>query len=339
MSATIAMRLGVSVILIAAACCGMVGPAATEDAPRMTIVVGFSSGGTYDATARLFARHLGRHLPGNPTVTVVNMPGAGSMAATNHLFNVAPRDGSVLAVINGAMVFEPLFGNPAAKFDPRQFAWIGGRSTETALCAVWHTAAAASISDVMTHETAVGSIGPGSRTYNHSKMLNSLLGTKFRIVNGYPGGAEITLAMERGELDGYCGWAWGSIRSRSYDWVRDKKMRLLVQTGLQRIAELPDVPFGLDLAKSKDDQDVMRILVTDTQLAWPLLAPPGLPADKIAALRSGLNAAMKDPELIRDAEKMQLDVEPVSGEAMQSSIAQLFGLSPAVVDRAKAIIK
>jgi tripartite-type tricarboxylate transporter receptor subunit TctC len=170
-------------------------------------------------------------------------------------------------------------------------------------------------------------------------MLNSLLGTKFRIVNGYPGGAEITLAMERGELDGYCGWAWGSIRSRSYDWVRDKKMRLLVQTGLQRIAELPDVPFGLDLAKNKDDQDVMRILVTDTQLAWPLLAPPGLPADKIAALRSGLNAAMKDPDLLRDAEKMQLDVEPVSGEAMQSSIAQLFGLSAAVIDRAKAIIK
>jgi tripartite-type tricarboxylate transporter receptor subunit TctC len=213
------------------------------------------------------------------------------------------------------------------------------RSTETALCAVWHTASVATIRDLMTREIAVGSTGPGSRTYNHPQMFNALIGTKFRVVTGYPGGAEITLAMERGELDGYCGWAWGSIRSRSYDWVRDKKIRLLVQAGVQKNAELPDVPFALDLAKSRDDRGVMRILVTDTQLAWPLLAPPGLPAERIAALRTAFDAAMKDPELRRDAGRMQLEVEPVGGEAMQASIAQLFGLSAAVVERAKAIVK
>jgi tripartite-type tricarboxylate transporter receptor subunit TctC len=261
------------------------------------------------------------------------------MAAANHLYNLAARDGSVLGVINGAMVFEPLFGNPAAKFDPRQFAWIGGRSTETALCAVWHTAPVTSIQDVMTREISVGSIGPGSRTYNHPKMLNTLIGTKFKIVNGYPGGAEITLAMERGELDGYCGWAWGSIKSRSYEWVRDKKMRLLVQTGLQRIDELPDVPFALDLVKNKDDQNVMRILVTDTKLAWPLLAPPGLSEAKVAALRTAFDTMMKDPEVIRDAEKMQLEVEPVDGKSLQLSVAQLYGHPPGVVERAKALIK
>jgi tripartite-type tricarboxylate transporter receptor subunit TctC len=327
--------------LAVAAClsCGMAGDAAAQDMSRMTIIAGFSAGGTYDATARLFARHLGRYLPGHPTITVQNMPGAGSMAAANHLYNVAPRDGSVLAVINGAMVFEPLFGNPAARFDPRMFAWIGSRSTETALCAVWHTAPVNTFRDVMTREIAVGSTGPGSRTYNHPQMFNALLGTRFRVVVGYPGGAEITLAMERGELDGYCGWAWGSIRSRSYDWVRDRKMRLLVQAGVQKIAELPEVPFALDLAKNRDDQDVMRILVTDTQLAWPLLAPPGLSAERIAALRTAFDAAMKDAELRRDAERMQLEVEPVGGEAMQASIAQLFGLSTAVIERAKAIVK
>jgi tripartite-type tricarboxylate transporter receptor subunit TctC len=145
--------------------------------------------------------------------------------------------------------------------------------------------------------------------------------------------------MERGELDGYCGWAWGSVRSRSYEWVRDKKIRLIVQAGPQKNTELPDVPYALDLAKTKDDQDVMRILLTDTQLAWPLLAPPGVPAGRIAALRTAFNAALKDPELLRDAEKMQLDVEPVGGEAMQASIAQLYGLPATVVERAKAIVK
>jgi tripartite-type tricarboxylate transporter receptor subunit TctC len=317
--------------------CAFATPAVAQE--RMTIIAGFSAGGTYDATARLFARHLGRYLPGNPSITVQNMPGAGSMAAANHLANVAPRDGSVLGVINGAMVFEPLFGNPAARFDPRAFAWIGTRSTETALCAVWHAVPVTTMGDATTREIAVGSTGPGSRTHNHPQMFNALLGTRFKIVAGYPGGAEITLAMERRELDGYCGWAWGSIKSRSYDWVRDKKMRLLVQAGPEKNPELPDVPFALDLAKSKDDQDVIRILTTDTQLAWPLLAPPGLPAARIAVLRSAFDAAMKDPELLRDAEKMQLEVEPVGGEGMQSSIAQLFGLSAAVVERAKAIIK
>src|SRR5262245_9209068 len=172
---------------IAAAAVCLAGPAAAQE--RMTIIAGFSAGGTYDATARLFARHLGRYLPGNPTITVQNMPGAGSMAAANHLANVAPRDGSVLAVINGAMVFEPLFGNPSARFDPRRFGWIGTRSTETALCAVWHAVPVTTMGDATTREIAVGSTGPGSRTHNHPQMFNALLGTRFKTVAGYPGGA------------------------------------------------------------------------------------------------------------------------------------------------------
>ena len=306
---------------------------------RMTIVAGFSAGGTYDATARLWARHLGRYLPWHPSITVVNMPGAGSMAAANNLFNVAPRDGSVLGVINGAMVFEPLFGNPAAKFDPRQFAWIGSRSSETALCAMWHTAPIASITDPFPREISVGSTGPGSRTYNHPALLNVLLGTRFKIVKGYPGGAEITLGMERGELDGYCGWAWGSVKSRGIEWVREKKMRIVVQTALDKNPELGDVPFALDLAKTEDDRNVMRILFTDSQIAWPLLAPPGLPAEKVAALRAGFDAVMKDPELIRDAEKQQLEVDPVKGETMQATIARLFTLPASTIERAKNIVK
>ena len=313
--------------------------AASAQQQRLTIIVGFSTGGVYDSTGRLIARHMGRHLPANPTIIVQNMPGSGSMVAANHLYNVAPRDGSALAVINGALTFEPLFGNPAAKYDPRQLAWIGGRSTETALCVAWHAAKLNTIQQARSREVVIGSIGPGSRTYNHPKALNELLGTKFKIVNGYPGGAEITLAMERGEVEGWCGWAWGAIKSRSADWVRDKKMILLVQTGVERLKDLRDIPFAMDLVDNPRDRDVMEMLFTDTQLAWPLVGPPGMKADKVASLRRAFADVMMDPVLLKDAEAQQLEIAPVDGAVMQESVQKMFRLPDEIVNRAKAIIR
>lgn len=306
---------------------------------RRTIVVGFSTGGVYDSTARLISRHMGRHLPGDPTIVVQNMPGSGSMVAANHLYNVAARDGSVLGVINGALMFEPLFGNSAAKYDPRQFSWIGGRAIETALCVSWHDAKLNSIQAAMSREVVIGSIGPGSRTYNHPKVLNELLGTKFKIINGYPGGAEITLAMERGEVEGWCGWAWGAIKSRSFNWVKDKKMTLLVQTGVERLRDLPEVPFAMDLVTNPHDRNIMEVLFTDTQLAWPLVGPPGLSAEILSTLRRAFSNAMKDPALIKDAETQQLEISPVDGAEMQKSVQKMFNLPPEVITRAKNIIK
>lgn len=312
---------------------------ASAQEQRLTIIVGFSTGGVYDSTARLISRHMGRHMAGKPTIVVQNMPGSGSMVAANYLYNVAARDGSVLGVINGALVFEPLFRNAAAKYDPRLFSWIGGRSVETALCVAWHNSKLNSIKDAILREVVIGSIGPGSRTYNHPKVLNELIGTKFKIINGYPGGAEITLAMERGEIDGWCGWAWGAIKSRSLDWVKDNKMTLLVQTGIQRLGDLPDVPFAMDLVADSRDKDIMEVLFTDTQLAWPLVGTPGLSAEKLSTLRRAFMDAMKDPALIKDADSQQLEIAPVDGTAMQESVEKMFRLSPEMVSRAKNIIK
>lgn len=313
--------------------------AVAQDLKSIPIVVGFTTGGAYDLTARLWARHMGRFLPGNPQIVVQNMPGAGSLAAANHLFNLAPRDGSVLAVIGGAVVFEPMFGNQSAKFDPQAMSWIGGRAPETALCAVWHTARATTFSDLTQIETTVGGVGPGSRTNNHPLILNALAGTKLRIVSGYPGGMEISLAMERGEVDGFCGWAWGAIKARSMSLVKESKIRLIVQTGIQRIADLGEVPFALDLAKTDEDRAVMRVLVTDTQLAWPLVAPPGLRHARVEELRDAFDAMMRDPDTLRDALQMQLDVDPVSGRSMQDAVATLVSQPRHIVERARMIIK
>jgi tripartite-type tricarboxylate transporter receptor subunit TctC len=303
---------------------------------QITIVVGFSAGGTYDATARLFARFLGEHLAGNPSIIVRNAPGAGSLVATINLFNTAPRDGTTLGVIGGGTVLEPLLGNPQAKYDARQFAWIGGRSRDNFLCVVGRNVPVTRIQDVMQRETAVGSTGPGSRTQTYPQALNDLVGTKFKIVTGYPGGSEITLALEKGEVDGYCGWAIGSIRQRAPQWLHDGTLKVLAQFTLGK-PDLPDVPVASELPKTQDGRQAIEILSADSVLAWPLMAPPGLPAERIAELRSAFDAMMADPELVGDAAHQNLDIDAVSGSEMQSLIERLYRSPAPVLDLVRKI--
>jgi tripartite-type tricarboxylate transporter receptor subunit TctC len=303
---------------------------------QITIVVGFSAGGTYDATARLFARHLGQHLAGNPTVIVQNMPGAGSMVATMNLFHTAPKDGTTLGVIGGGAVIEPLLGNPQAKYDARQFAWIGGRSRDDFLCVVWHTVPVSSIADAMRRQIVVGATGPGSRTQTYPQALNDLAGTRFKIVSGYPGGNEITLAMQKGEVEGYCGWALGSIRQRAPQWLKDGTLKVLAQLTAGK-PDLPNTPVATDLAKTKEGREAIEILSADSELAWPLAAPPGLPADRVRELRAAFDAMMKDPALLADAKKANLDVDPVSGTQMQALIERLYAAPAQVLDLVRKI--
>ncbi len=318
---------------------GMSGMAVAQKAPTVTIFVGSSTGGLYDLTGRLWARHLGRFLPGEPTVVVQNMPGAGGLSATNHIYNLAPKDGTALGVTNAAAVMLALFNDPAARFDPRKFAWIGGRSTETAVCAFWHTSKPKTFEDLQKSEVVVGSSGPGARSYNHAIMFNAMLGTKFRNISGYPGGAEMSLAMERGEIDGECGWSWGSLKSRTAEWLRDGKLKILAQAALKKSPDLPNVPLALDLAPTNEARSVMEVLLTDTLLAWPLVAPPGLPDEKVAQLRAAFNAMMSDPETLKDAARSQLDVDIVRGEEMQDIVGRVFALPPDLIAQAKAIFK
>ena len=303
---------------------------------QITIVVGFSAGGTYDATARLFARFLGKHLAGNPTVIVRNQPGAGSLVATTNLFNTAPRDGTTLGVIGGGTVLEPLLGNPQAKYDARQFAWIGGRSRDNFLCVVWHTVPVNTIADVMERQTVVGATGPGSRTVTYPQALNDLAGTKFKIVSGYPGGNEITLALEKGEVEGYCGWAIGSIRQRAPQWLKDGTLKVLAQFTLGK-PDLPDIPLAAALPKSPEGRQAIELLSLDSVLAWPLMAPPGLPAERVNELRAAFDAMMADPELRSAAAQQNLDVDPVQGGEMQSLIARPYDAPASVVDLVRRI--
>ncbi len=300
---------------------------------QITIVAGFTTGGTYDATARLYARHLGRHLAGNPSVIVRNMPGSGSLVAALHLNGAAPKDGTTLGVVGGGTVLEPLLGNPQAKYDARKFHWIGGRTRDNIVCATWNKVPVRTMADVTKRETVVGASGPGSRTLTHPRAFNELIGTKFKIVSGYPGGSEITLAVERGELEGYCGWSVGSIVNRASNWLHDGTLTLLAQF----TRDLPNVPVARDLVPTESGKRAIDFLSADVVLAWPLVAPPDLPAERVKELRAAFLAMMKDPELRADAARLKLEVAPVPGQEMQELVEQLYGSPPDVIELVKKI--
>jgi tripartite-type tricarboxylate transporter receptor subunit TctC len=258
------------------------------------------------------------------------------MVATMNLFHTAPKDGTTLGVIGGGTVLEPLLGNPQAKYDARQFAWIGGRSRDDFLCVVWHTVQVNGIGDAMKRQIVVGATGPGSRTQTYPQALNDLAGTKFKIVSGYPGGNEITLALQKGEVEGYCGWAVGSIRQRAPQWLTDGTLKVLAQFTAGK-PELPDAPVATNLAKTKDGRAAIEMLSADSVLAWPLMAPPGLPADRVRELRAAFDAMMADPALLADAKKAKLDVDAVSGTEMQALIDRLYAAPAPVLDLVRNI--
>lgn len=298
----------------------------------INIVVGFTPGGTYDQMARFYARHLPRFLPGKPNVIVQNMPGAGSMIAATHMFNAAPKDGTTLGVLGGGTVWEAVLGNPRAKYDPRQFNWLVGKSRDNITCLVWHTSPIKTVQDMLMRETSVGATGPGSRTLSFPRALNELVGTKFRIVSGYPGGNEITLALERGEVEGYCGWALGSLKQRAMNWYTEKKVRFLVQFAPQSDPELKDIPLAVDLAKTPEARQVMEFLTSDATLAWTTLTTPGVPADRVKLLRTALSQILSDKEALAEADREKLEIDPVSGEELQALVEKLYATPPATLD-------
>jgi tripartite-type tricarboxylate transporter receptor subunit TctC len=325
-------------LAIAAAILVAPDAARPENAPfyqgkQITIVAGFTAGGTYDATARLYARYLGKHLAGNPTVIVRNMPGSGSLVATLHLNGAAPKDGTALGVVGGGVVLEPLLGNPQAKYDARRFNWIGGRTRDNLVCATWNRVPVRTMADVTKRETVVGATGPGSRTLTHPRAFNELLGTKFKIVSGYPGGNEITLAVERGEVEGYCGWSVGSIVNRASSWLHDGTLTLLAQF----TRDLPNVPVARDLVPTETGKRAIDFLSADVVLAWPLMAPPDLPAERVKELRAAFLAMMIDPELRAEAAKQKLEAAAVPGGEMQELVEQLYGSPPDVVELVKKL--
>lgn len=308
-------------------------PAHAEDVAQfyagrqVSLIVGADAGGGYDAQGRLMARHLGRFLPGGPTFIVQNMPGAGSLQAANHLYNVAPRDGSVIALLQRG-VLSSRFTNPTgARFDLAKFNWLGNLSTETGVVLAWHTSPFQTIQDVMKQEMLVGGTGATIDTETTPRLLNALIGTKFKVITGYRGTPDTTLAMERGELQGMGDWSWSNVKTRRPDYLRDNKVRVLLQVGAERIPDLPNVPMASDFVRNEDDRRVMELFLAQKAAARPIAAPPQVPAERVSALRDAFARMIADAEFARDAASQKLDIEPTNAEEIDKVI-RLFATTP-----------
>ncbi len=300
--------------------------------------IGYSVGGGYDTYARLLARHIGKHIPGNPTVVPKNMPGAGSLKLTNWLYEAAPQDGTVLGSIARAAPFDPLFGNKKAKFVADKFNYIGSANNEVSICAAMADTGIKTFEELKSKELIVGGTGDTADTVQFPKVLNAVLGTKFKIINGYPGGKDVVLAMERGEVSGRCGWSWSSVKAKNKDWLEGGKMNILLQLSTGKHAELPDVPLVMDLVSSDADKALLTLMFARQELGRPYVAPPNIPADRVAALRAAFDATMQDAEFLAEAKSADLELAPVSGERVQKLVMDSYTTDPSVVARINKIL-
>jgi tripartite-type tricarboxylate transporter receptor subunit TctC len=305
----------------------------------LQVLVGNPAGGGYDVYARFLARHLGRFVPGHPNVVVVNMPGANGMIMTNHLFNRAPRDGSVVGMSNRSDPTEPLFGNGQARYDPRQFQWIGSMNNEVSVCGAWQTTKLTRFEDMKTTELIVGSTSPGDDTYIFPTIINNVLGTKMRIVTGYPGGNDINIALERGEVEGRCGMSYSSLLGTRPEWLRDGKFRILLQISTAKHPALAEIPLALDLAETERQRQIMKMLFARQLWGRPFVAPPEVPAERVAALRNAFNEAMNDSTFRAEARRAKLEISLVRGETIQKEIIDIYATSSDVVAAAKQTTK
>jgi tripartite-type tricarboxylate transporter receptor subunit TctC len=304
---------------------------------QIEFVIGYTPGGGYDTYARIVAKHMTRFIPGNPNIVARNMPGGGSRVAANFVYRVAPKDGTILATADQSLSLQQAVGDKTIQFDTTKFNYIGNPSAENNVTAVWHTSGIKTIEDAMKQEVPMGATG-GSTSSQYPKAMNALLGTKFKIILGYPGGNDINLAMEKGEVAGRGSNSWASYKATRPDWLRDKKINMLVQIGLTKAPDLPDVPLLIDLAKNEADRAVLRMLSAPATIGRPIFTTPDVPAERVKALRDAFDQAMKDPAFIEDAKKAALELDPVSGEELQKIVQEIIATPKETADRLAEII-
>ena len=285
---------------------------------RLTIYVGSSSGGGTDLYGRAIGRYLGKYIPGQPAVNVINMPGANGMVAANQLYRSLPKDGTAIGTFDRSAALHGIWGNPAAQFVPTELNWVGSGNVDTSLCVTWHTSGVDTLETFMTREVVLG-----STAIYHANLLNSLFGAKLKQVRGYPGGNDVLLALERGEVQGRCNWSWSSIISTRPEWVRDKKINILLQFADAKHPDLPDVPIITDLAKTDRQHQMLDLILSSQTMARPFAAPPGVPVERVNALRKAFIAATKDADFLAAAKTQQLEVSPVNGEQIQDILARI----------------
>ena len=342
MSAT-TKRIGLIGAVVGTALVAMPAQAADYYAGKtIELVVGGDAGGGYDIYARAVARHIAQHIPGNPTIVVKNMPGAGSTRAGIYISSVAPKDGtSIGAMMPGAIIGPLLDDKPNLQFDPTKVIYIGTADSGVRMCVTYQNSKIKTFTDAQKTKTILGASAAGGATRDYAYLHNHTAGTKFDVVSGYQGTVDIALAMERGEVDGMCGWDWSSVKSQKSDWVRDKKLNLLVQVSLEPLVELTEmgVPHIWSFVTNADDRKVAELVVSQQVFQRSYIAPPGTPPEPINILRGAFDATMKDPAFLADAEKMKISITPLAGAKVQDLIASLYATPKQFVDRAKTAIK
>ena len=306
---------------------------------QMTMLVYTAAGSTYDVYARLLTRHMGKHIPGNPTFIVQNMPGAGGLKATDYLYNIAPKDGSYLGTISRGIPFEPMIGREDVHFDPMKFLWLGSMNREFALAISWRTSKVKTLADLKKQELLIPGTGAGADSQIIPLAINSLAGTKFKIITGYRNTTDAALAMERGELDGIGYWSWSAIVAAHPDWIRDKKINFLFHTASKQPPEVPGVPAIRDSANNETDAKALDFLLAREIMGRPFLAPPGIPPERQKVLRAAFAATMKDPDFLKDAAKSNIDVELVTGEEVEQVLQTAAKAPTEVIERVKSLLK
>jgi tripartite-type tricarboxylate transporter receptor subunit TctC len=304
----------------------------------INLIIPNAPGGSFDLYARLAANHLGRFIPGNPSIVAQNMPGAAGMQAANYLTSIAPKDGTVMSVLVPNITLAQILGVTAIAYDTRKFNWIGRIIATTATLFTWHTSGTKTTADLKTRETLVASTGPLSQAELDSVMLNGVVGTKFKLIRGYKGSGEAALAVERGEADGTL-MPWEFLKSAHADWVRENKINLVTRYVRRPIAERPDVRSVYDLAETAEQTNVLKLFLGSDEMGHPIAMPPDTPRDRVEAVRKALMAMVKDPEFLADAAKRHLDLLPGSHEELEKVVAEAFAASPAEIEIAKKYYK
>jgi tripartite-type tricarboxylate transporter receptor subunit TctC len=290
----------------------------------INVVIGYSPGGGYDVYARLLARYMGRHIPGNPTLVPQNMPGAGSLKAALYIYEVAPKDGLYIGTVGRSEPIAPLLTPDEAKFDATKLSWIGSISTDVNLCVAWNSSSIKNWNDMLTKPYTVGGTGQGSDPDGYALAVKNVFGAKIKLVTPYPGTNDIDLAMERGEVDGLCGYSWSTIKIQHASWLQEKKLNLLVQAALVKSPELPDVPLLMDFATNDDQRAIVRLIVAGQQMARPFFGPPGMPEDRKQALRKAFDDTMKDGDFLAEAKKSGFDINPVNGAEIDRLLKEVY---------------
>jgi tripartite-type tricarboxylate transporter receptor subunit TctC len=338
----------VKVAAVGGALTGMLAgsvPAAADSAAdfykgkRLRMVIGYTTGGGYDIYARALARYMGKHIPGQPSVVPQNMPGAGSLLATNWLYNGAPRDGTVIAAINRGIPFEPLTGGKGVQFDPLKFGWIGSLGKEVNVTIAWHASGVRTPQDLFTHGLIAGGTGSGADSAIYPAIMNNLLGAKIKLIAGYPGGNDVNLALERGEVEGRPSPSWSSLRSSHPEWIRDNKIIPLWQLSLSKHPDLPEVPLAIDFAKTPEDRQIMEFFFARQEMSRPYLTSPEIAPERLAALREAFMATTRDPEFVEASKMQDLELDPIDGAAIDALLSKVFATPKDVIARATDIAR